>query len=203
MANAIICGNARPLKVDKSLFSVFISGFLIGLLAPKPALADDWGCQVLLCLADPRGPETESECKPPIKKLWKALAHGDAFPSCDFSTGLSDIPDDAKNLLPASALTAGQGTGASNIWAGSNYCPENLLYWSGIDQSELACRATGAINVTIDGALYTRVWWNMGGGATTTEFYGPGSTSTNYDPSTSAQKFLDLQNTSDVGGGGG
>lgn len=48
----------------------------------QAASASDWGCEVLLCLSDPRGPTTESECKPPIEKLWRELAKGHGFPSC-------------------------------------------------------------------------------------------------------------------------
>jgi hypothetical protein len=51
------------------------------------ARASDWGCKVLLCLSDPRGPETESACVPPIQALWRALAHGDPFPTCDLASG--------------------------------------------------------------------------------------------------------------------
>ena len=205
MANAIIGGKTRPLKWDKHRNSVYISGLLALWGVSPPVLADDWGCQVLLCLADPRGPETESACVPPIEKLWTALAHGKSFPTCDLSTSLADIPNDAKSLLPASAVTNGQGTAASNTWASGSYCRDDMLYWAGHDQDTLACRSSAAINVTIDGVLYTRVWWNEGGGATTNEFYGAGSTAVDYDPAMSAQKFLDLQNSTntDSGGGGG
>ncbi|WP_235817756.1 hypothetical protein [Brucella cytisi] len=48
----------------------------------QASFASDWGCEVLLCLSDPRGPTTESECKPPIEKLWRELAKGHSFPSC-------------------------------------------------------------------------------------------------------------------------
>lgn len=50
------------------------------------AHADDWGCQVLLCLSDPRGPTTESECRPPIEKLWRHLKRGRSFPSCSLAS---------------------------------------------------------------------------------------------------------------------
>ena len=55
---------------------------LLGLSAA--AHADDWGCQVLLCLSNPSGPEALSQCEPPIEKLWKALSKTppDPFPSC-------------------------------------------------------------------------------------------------------------------------
>ncbi|MGF6609220.1 hypothetical protein OKW45_004142 [Paraburkholderia sp. WSM4175] len=143
--------------------------------APGLALAhaDDWGCQVLLCLSNPGGPEQYGACVPPIEKLWNALRHGDPFPTCDFGAGGS------------------QGTFATNIFASGTYCREDLLYWGGPEQSELLCHATGAINVEIDNQLYTRVWWDVSGSEPTiNEFYGAGSTQVPYDPSQSAALFL-------------
>jgi hypothetical protein len=52
------------------------------LCLPLTTHADDWGCQVLLCLSDPRGPRTEAACRPPIDRLYRALAKGHAFPVC-------------------------------------------------------------------------------------------------------------------------
>lgn len=65
-----------------------VSASLVGALSlfSQTAKADDWGCQVLLCLSDPRGPTTESECKPPIHKLWDHLRKGKPFPSCAMAT---------------------------------------------------------------------------------------------------------------------
>lgn len=57
-----------------------IVGLLVGV--GQEAMADDWGCQVLLCLSDARGATTESECRPPIEKLWKQLRRGKPFPTC-------------------------------------------------------------------------------------------------------------------------
>lgn len=156
------------------------------ILAPDLAHADDWGCQVLLCLSNPGGPEQYRACVPPIEKLWSALRHGDPFPTCDFGAGGS------------------QGTFATNTFASGGYCREDLLYWGGPEQSELLCRATGAINVDIDNQLYTRVWWDIdGSGPTITEFYGAGSTQAPYDPSQSAALFLQQigQQNSFSGGG--
>ncbi len=154
--------------------------------APGLAYADDWGCQVILCLSNPGGPEQYSECVPPIEKLWAALRHGDPFPTCDFGAGGS------------------QGTSATNTFASGGYCREDLLHWGGPEQSELLCRATGAINVDIDNQLYTRVWWDVSGqGRTITEFYGAGSTEMPYDPSQSAALFLQQTERQDDFGGGG
>ena len=155
------------------------------IFAPRVARADDWGCQVILCLSNPGGPERYSECVPPIERLWRALRHGDPFPTCDFGAGGS------------------RGTSASNTFASGGYCREDLLYWGGPEQSELLCRASGAINIDIDNQLYTRVWWDVGGpGATVTEFYGAGSTQVLCDPTQSATLFLQ-QMEQDSGSGGG
>ncbi|EJE4644428.1 hypothetical protein BKG02_004781 [Vibrio parahaemolyticus] len=63
----------------KSLIAMAI--MVSGLSVSSQSVAS-WGCEVLLCLSDPRGPTTEGECKPPIKKLWRELAKGKGFPSC-------------------------------------------------------------------------------------------------------------------------
>lgn len=157
----------------------------LAMVAPGAARASDWGCQVILCLSNPGGPEQYSECVPPIERLWRALRHGDPFPACDFGAGGS------------------QGTSAGNTFANAGYCREDLLYWGGPERSELLCRASGAINVDINGQLYTRVWWDAGGpGATVTEFYGAGSTQMPYDPTQSARLFQQRMELPSESGGG-
>jgi hypothetical protein len=158
----------------------------MSILASDVAHADDWGCQVLLCLSNPGGPEQYGTCVPPIEKLWSALRHGDPFPTCDFGAGGS------------------QGTFATNTIASGGYCREDLLYWGDTEQTELLCRAAGAINVDIDNQLYTRVWWDVSGmGPTITEFYGAGSTQVPYDPSQSAALFLQQTEQQNSFGSGG
>ncbi|WP_225040711.1 hypothetical protein WGT02_40020 (plasmid) [Rhizobium sp. T1470] len=51
-------------------------------LSGSPARADDWGCEVILCLSNPGGPTQVAECRPPIEKLWRELARGHSFPTC-------------------------------------------------------------------------------------------------------------------------
>ncbi len=189
MAKTIIVENVRSQKLDRNFLLVAACGVL-STATPSSVFADDWGCQVLLCLSDPRGPETESECKPPIEKLWNALEHGKPFPTCDLNSSAANLPPDVKSSLPASALNADQATGAQNVGAGPNYCSPNLLFWGPPEQSMLTCGARGAINVTIDNKLFTRVWWGINGKAAITEFYGQGSTTVPYGPASSAQQFL-------------
>lgn len=190
MKTSLISLKDRSLRMIRSVVRcgsivlVLFSGSSI--FAPGIAHADDWGCQVILCLSNPGGPEQYSECVPPIEKLWSALRHGDPFPSCDFGTGGS------------------QGAFATNTFASSGYCRENLLYWGGPEQSGLLCRATGAINVDIDNQLYTRVWWDVGApGSTIIEFYGTGSTQVPYDPAQSAALFLQQMQQRDPASGDG
>lgn len=57
-------------------------GLALSAGAFNPAHAQDWGCQVLLCLANPGGPTQYAECVPPISRLWDALRRGSAFPTC-------------------------------------------------------------------------------------------------------------------------
>jgi hypothetical protein len=159
-------------------------------MTPTLARADDWGCQVLLCLANPGGPEQYSECVPPIEKLWQALRHGDPFPTCELGSGGS------------------QGTSAFNTFASAAYCREDLLHWGGPEESELLCGADGAINVDVNGQLYTRVWWGMGAdasepGGALTEYYGAGSTQVRYDPTQAARAFLEQQYRWNGASGGG
>jgi hypothetical protein len=52
------------------------------LIFDSNARADDWGCQVILCLSNPGGPTQYAECRPPIQKLWSELAKGHSFPTC-------------------------------------------------------------------------------------------------------------------------
>lgn len=51
-------------------------------ISERSARADDWGCQVILCLSNPGGPTQYAECRPPIQKLWRWLAKGRSFPAC-------------------------------------------------------------------------------------------------------------------------
>lgn len=62
-----------------------------------PAATHDWGCEVLLCLANPNGPTAVPPCVPPIQKLWKALARGHAFPTCTMASG----PNGRSHVRPA------------------------------------------------------------------------------------------------------
>lgn len=59
------------------------SGFVsLYTISERSARADEWGCQVILCLSNPGGPTQYGECRPPVEKLWRWLAKGRSFPTC-------------------------------------------------------------------------------------------------------------------------
>lgn len=103
------------------------------------AHADEWGCQVLLCLSNPNGPMAVSECVPPISRLFHHLAKGGGMPSCEQSGNSS-----------ASAQ------GASKSW-----CPAGYLLPHPDIKDEYFCMMSGSIDVQINGQPWQRVWWGM------------------------------------------
>ncbi|MCA7941730.1 MULTISPECIES: hypothetical protein [Burkholderia cepacia complex] len=203
MATSIVAHwSRRATNVNLHAFAVAAA-----LLAPAaPAHADGWGCQVLLCLSDPRGPEHEGECVPPIEKLWDHLAHGNPFPTCDLMESWDAlpeefrraIPDDVVQLVKSTTITGGNG-GASG-----SFCPYDLMYYSNLYGP--ACRAHSVIQVKLNGQVFTRVWWNISGGLGTksssrTEYFGGGSTTPFYDPAESAKRWIDDQENNRNGNG--
>lgn len=72
--------------IKVTLFAAGIVGLSIG-----AARADDWGCTVLLCLANPGGPTQYAACVPPVTRLWSHLKRGGTFPTCS-AAGQSTSP---------------------------------------------------------------------------------------------------------------
>ena len=71
--------------MNSFLFRGAIAVFGFGSLylgSGQNARADDWGCQVILCLSNPGGPMQYAQCRPPVQKLWSWLARGKSFPTC-------------------------------------------------------------------------------------------------------------------------
>lgn len=66
---------------------------------------------------------------------------------------------------------AGAGNTAGNSWSSAPYfCPpQYTISVDGNDSTRYECRFNGAISTTINGALWTRTWWNFAG-ETVTEY---------------------------------
>lgn len=55
-----------------------------------PAHASQFGCKVMLCLANPAwngGPKSLSDCVEPINQLYHDLSRGRPYPRCDLADG--------------------------------------------------------------------------------------------------------------------
>lgn len=117
-----------------------------GTTAPLPARAVD-GCLVLLCLAAPSW-RAIPECVPPVRQLFRNLARGKPFPTCNMS---------------------GSGNKANHAWARAPaFCPP---HYTRVLESESTpvyqCDYSGAISVSIDGAPFSRTWWSFDGESVT------------------------------------
>ena len=78
-------------------------------LRPTAARADEWGCEVLLCMSNPAGPEAASQCVPPMERFYKALKHGGSRPTCLESGWGGDIGYEAHECPPGYVLTTKLG----------------------------------------------------------------------------------------------
>ncbi len=115
-------------------------------LIPATAQAAD-GCTVMLCLAAPNW-RAVPQCVPPIRQLFHDLARGRSFPSCPMR---------------------GTGNSASNEWAQApSLCPPQYTHLIDIERGPIyRCDYTGAVSVSINGAMFARTWWNTDGNAVT------------------------------------
>lgn len=88
---------------------------------PLGAKAGDlWGCEVLLCLANPAGPMAASACVPPIQRLYAALSKRppDPFPTCEeanTSTASAKPGQSYFDLCPAGTRALSAGTPAVQL----------------------------------------------------------------------------------------
>ena len=83
------------------------------LLTTFTVRADDYGCKVLLCLSDKRGPETESQCRPPINRLKRDLARGRPMPTCDMAGGSSaKLENNYYDACPTGTAALAEGVSA-------------------------------------------------------------------------------------------
>jgi hypothetical protein len=74
---------------------------------PPSARASTWGCQVILCMSNPGGPEQYGACVPPIQKLYDVLAHGGSFPTCSEGRTIANLGYEPPYLCPAGSPSAG------------------------------------------------------------------------------------------------
>lgn len=156
------CGGNSPASSALSASALVAAACFA--LWPRPAGAVD-GCLVLLCLAAPSW-SAIPQCVPPVRQLFRDLARGRPFPSCTMSGG---------------------GNSANNRWSTApSFCPPQYTRVYEAESGPVyTCDYAGAVSVNVNGELFARTWWNMGGDAVT-EFAAPaksmlGSWDTRFD----------------------
>lgn len=122
---------ARLLSRGFGTSTLFAGAFT--LLCAGNAEASDYGCKVLLCLANPAGATALGQCVPPITQLWRDLASFHPLPTCDEARpavavqGMSyydDCPDGTTALAANSlAIQSGTDTVAVGIGRGDGLTP--------------------------------------------------------------------------------
>jgi hypothetical protein len=154
-----------------------ISGLLTNFLVVQSVYASEYGCKVLLCLANPGGPTQYAECVPPICQLWHDLSHGRSFPSCDLSDGNSPGTYAKQVAHPYDPCPAGmspaprgtlsvQGTAGPNNWPVATGIPatSEALGDDGRNSGPQACvgKLIGAYPIGEEGAtvsVYDKLVW--------------------------------------------
>jgi hypothetical protein len=111
-----------------------------------PAGAVD-GCLVLLCLAAPSWGAI-AQCVAPIVQVFHDLMRGKPFPTCGMS---------------------GPGSSGANQWAyAPDNCPPQYTQVSYAESGPVyACSFSGVITSVVDGQLWSKTWWTMGGDSVT------------------------------------
>ena len=144
--------------LKKFIFLVFVS--FISLNSFSQSSDPNWGCKVLLCLANPDGAEAVSQCVQPIESLWQALAHFEPFPTCNMVDGSGN-------------LGVSNSNNASNEFYDATNCPTEYLIdsFQGDGSSNWTeCHAKGVIRVIVNGALYKQIVWFTDGTPAITVF---------------------------------
>ena len=114
----------------------------IVLLLGSSAHASDYGCKVLLCLANPNGSRAVSECRPPIDQLFNDLARGRPFPTCELaqapSGGRSWAQQGTSYYDPCPAGTTALSSGLNAVQGGPvpPWDGDGSIYYVGIGEGD-------------------------------------------------------------------
>lgn len=115
----------------------------------------DWGCEVLLCLANPNGPTAVPPCLPPIQELWRALARGHAFPTCTMASG----PNGRSHVRPAHSYYDHCPRGTSELPVGQ------VAELAATTVTPPALPAPSGVPSTYTGATAGRIYAGIGDGS--------------------------------------
>lgn len=157
----------------KPLAACLVSAML--LTVAVPTYASEHGCTVLLCLAG--NWKSIGECQGPVKKLFKDLAKGRAFPTCDMSDGNNDgnnyatkgsdpIEDCPVGMVATPGLKQGYGGPYKECTSEKPVCTTQQTYMGPKEVCEFQRyeqktwrKEPNWIDVYVDGKKTNRVWW--------------------------------------------
>ncbi|WKB50524.1 hypothetical protein [Eleftheria terrae] len=166
--------------------------------AAAPSQASEWGCTVLLCLADPAGPTAQAMCVDPIHRLWDRLRRGHSFPECDEARKpKSPYPDKPSWAERGFSYYDPCPTGTEPLLSGSigllaSEMPERPR-WGGYGATPYQGIGTGdELRPSRDSEMPTKVC--VGGYRGTTYVYLPGGDGGSYEASIYDQ-VIELQAT--------
>ena len=118
---------------------------VVGLVSPAARAAD--GCLVLLCLAAPSW-QNIAQCVDPVRQVLRDVARGHPFPSC--------------------AMSGSGNSAASQSSRVPDYCPVQYTRTIALESGTTStCEYDGAVEVSVDGVLWSRVWWSSTGDSVT------------------------------------
>lgn len=120
------------------------------LCASSPALADDddYGCRVVICLANPAsngGPRAPDTCAPAIDRLYDDLRHGRGFPQCSGS-GMTV----RQNNTPYDPCPAGTTAAAVGTWVVQGQRRSSPSYWSDANSFVLNGAPRPSVSAAVD-----------------------------------------------------
>ena len=139
-----------------------LAATLIGAAAPAGAVD---GCKVLLCLAGPW--QSIPACVSEVEQLFEDLLNGDAFPSCSFASGAAYTPSPS-NEPSASTASAANSWLAQWASAPDPYCPSKYITtFAPLGRTVYGCQYRGVIAVRLNGQVWSRTYWSLGGGSVT------------------------------------
>lgn len=102
------------------------------------------GCKLLLCLAG--NWRNIAECRPTVLQAFRDMARGRSFPTCSM---------------------IGAGNSAGNTWADEGTCPAMYRQYDSESRAYIGCIYQGRITVSINGAVWSQVYWDFSGNTTT------------------------------------
>jgi hypothetical protein len=140
----------------RSTVQVLCLALVLSWVGSVKAADDNWPCEVVLCMANPKGPTALKECEPPIKKAWKAWSKGKRVPECKRKNQDGSDGGDLRQ----------SGHYIDHEYANPDdpaRCP--FAYYAG-HQRLRYCAFVGVTNQYINGQLWGRIWYGGPGGRT-------------------------------------